>query len=172
MIFLFPWSISRQLEAHRPSSEEPRSLSRCSGSWQSPHGGTATQRPGLSPLFSWGQVVTAARGAGKLNPARAGEGWLHPVCMSLEPCRTARQGAGIPPFTKTPALSRAWLCLHQCCWQKPHLPLAAGDTRLMLESAADQDVPTAPFAAARRFKFKEDEDPVSSTQPKGQAASG
>lgn len=48
----------------------------------------------------WGQVVTAARGAGRCkSSSRAGVGQLHSVCMSLEPCWTACQGARIPPFT-------------------------------------------------------------------------
>lgn len=157
LVFLFPWSTSHQLEPPRSRSEHPRSLSRSSGNWQSPHGGTATQRPGLPLLFSAGTGRDQQlQGAGRYKSgSRACVGQLHPACMSLEPCWTACQGAGIPapPFTKAPAFSRAWLCLHQCCQQGPHLPHAAGDTRHMLGSAADQGVPTAPFAAAKRFTF-------------------
>lgn len=54
LIFLFPCSISHQLEGPKSSSEHPMSLFPCSGSRQSPHGGTATQRPGLPLLLSVG----------------------------------------------------------------------------------------------------------------------
>lgn len=102
-VSLFSWSISRQLEAPRPRSEQPRPLCRCSGSWQSPHGGTATQRPALPPPLPAG--TGGDHSPGRYKPgSRAAVGQLHPVCGSQ------REGTLVPPATKAPAFSRAWLC--------------------------------------------------------------
>ena len=167
-IFSFPWSTSHQLEGPRSSSEHPLSLSLCSGSWQSPHGGTATQRPGLSLLLSVGMGCDQQLlGAGRYKyGSRPDVGHLRPVCTSLEPCWTVWQGAGLSPlhFTVAPAFSRAWLCLHQCCQQESHFFLMVQVTQgtCWVQQLIGMCSLLLLLLLREGSWFKEDEGPVSS----------
>lgn len=107
----------------------------------------------------WGTAVRAA--AGRYKPGSNAVRQLHPARASLGPCWQQESRLHLPPRHRAapPGLG---LVFSSAASKSHCLPHAAGDTRDTLDSAADQDVPTAAFAADKIFIFKE-EDPVSST---------